>query len=130
MSIKTFEKKKQAKIDFAKKLIENFGEEEIGAKELKALKKIVKNSYEITAKEVNGIAMAVAEIKEVGLSPNNPVVATWAKKELGISCSELSEIIENVDTPEEAKLSILEKMDAPKEMIKKAKKDIYYVKKK
>lgn len=123
MTIESFDDKKQANIETAKEVMEKLDSDDITLDEAKHLKRIVSNPYEATKKEVSAIASTVAEIKETGMSPEEKVVSTWVKKELGITPDEFGTILNNADTPEEAKISILEKMDAPKEMIQEVKQD-------
>ena len=61
-----------------------------------------------------------AEIKKIGLEPDNPIVENWAMKDLGIGSLELEKILSSNSTPEEVKKEILKKMDAPKELIENA----------
>lgn len=118
MTIKTFEDKKREKEEEARDILNKLDDEDIVLKEANKLKNVLKNSYEVTKKEVVAIALTAAEIKEVGLEPEHPIVEEWTKKELGIGSDEFGEILNNVETAEEVKRNILEKMEAPNEIIK------------
>lgn len=81
-------------------------------------KKILENPTEFAKKEVELISDMAAEIKKIGLEPDNPIVENWAKKDLGIGSPELEKILESNSTPKEVKKEILKKMEAPKDLIK------------
>lgn len=128
MEVKKFVEIKQEKIEAAKDTLDIIEQVDytssltIEMKEQEA-KEVLDDPTEYTKKEVEIIADMAAEIKEVGLEPDNPIVEDWAKQELGIASSDLKEILEGNSTPEEVKQDVLKKMEAPKELIKKAKKE-------
>lgn len=130
MEVKKFVEIKQEKIEAAKDTLDIIEQVDYTSsltiemkEQKKEAKKVLDNPTEYTKKEVEIIADMAAGIKEVGLEPDNPVVEDWAKKELGIDSSSLEEILETNSTPEEVKQDVLKKMEAPKELIKKAKKE-------
>ena len=130
MEVKKFVEIKQEKIEAAKDTLDIIEQIDYTSsltiemkEQKKEAKEVLDNPTEYTKKEVEIIANMAAGIKEVGLEPDNPVVEDWAKKELGIDSSSLEEILETNSTPEEVKQDILKKMEAPKELIKKAKKE-------
>ena len=120
LTIKTFEYKKRENLEEAREILNKMESEDIVLKEAEKLKEILENPYETTKNEVVSIALIAAEIKETGLEADHPIVKEWTEKELGIGTDEFSEILDNVETPEEVKLDILEKMEAPKDVIKEA----------
>lgn len=87
-------------------------------------KSILEDPDEAAKQKVVDIAFTVAQIKEVGLNPNDPVVSNWVEQELGVNSNEFSEILNNSDTPEEVHKDVLELMEAPKEIIEEADKKI------
>ena len=130
MEVKKFVEIKQEKIEAAKDTLDIIEQVDYTSsltikmkEQKKEAKKVLDNPTEYTKKEVEIIADMDAGIKEVGLEPDNPIVKDWAKQELGIASSDLEEILETNSTPEEVKQDVLKKMEAPKELIKKAKKE-------
>lgn len=130
MEVKKFVEIKQEKIEAAKDTLDIIEQVDYTSsltiemkEQKKEAKEVLDNPTEYTKKEVEIIADMAAGIKEVGLEPDNPVVEDWAKQELGIASSDLEEILETNSTPEEVKQDVLKKMEAPKELIKKAKKE-------
>lgn len=130
MEVKKFVEIKQEKIEAAKDTLDIIEQIDYTSsltiemkEQKKEAKEVLDNPTEYTKKEVEIIADMAAGIKEVGLEPDNPIVKEWAKKELGIASSDLEEILETNSTPEEVKQDVLKKMEAPKELIKKAKKE-------
>lgn len=130
MEVKKFVEIKQEKIEAAKDTLDIIEQIDYTSsltiemkEQKKEAKEVLDNPTEYTKKEVEIIADMAAGIKEVGLEPDNPVVEDWAKQELGIASSDLEEILETNSTPEEVKQDVLKKMEAPKELIKKAKKE-------
>lgn len=130
MEVKKFIEIKQEKIEAAKDTLDIIEQVDYTSsltiemkEQKKEAKEVLDNPTEYTKKEVEIIADMAAGIKEVGLEPDNPIVKYWAKQELGIASSDLEEILETNSTPEEVKQDVLKKMEAPKELIKKAKKE-------
>lgn len=127
MEVKKFKEIKKEKIESAKEtlnIIEQvscLGSLTTKMKEQKQeAKEILENPTEFAKKEVELISDMAAEIKKIGLEPDNPIVENWAKKDLGIGSPELEKILESNSTPKEVKKEILKKMEAPKELIENA----------
>lgn len=79
--------------------------------------RILENPKQAADQKALEISNMVAQIKEVGLSPQNPAVVNWAEQELGVSANEFGKLLRNSETPQEAQNNVLELMEAPKELI-------------
>ncbi len=124
MKIKKFDEKQAEKIENAKQSLKVIDEiASIGSvspdikKQSVEINEVLEDPYVSTKNDVKNIVETVAQIKEVGLNPEDPTVEKWAKKELGINGKELNSILKNNETPEEVKKEVLEKMEAPDELI-------------
>lgn len=131
MKIKKFNDKKQEKIKNAKetlKVIDQIASSGMLPPSIeeksKKMEKVLEDPYTSTKKDVDNLVTTIAQIKETGLSPQDPTVENWTKKELGINGEDLNTIFENNDTPEEVKKEILEKMEAPEELVNKVEEEI------
>ena len=120
MKIKTFKQHEKEKIEKAKFIIKKANEIEAIVPEILELKETLADPYNSTKEEVLEIANAAAEIYDVGLPTNTPVVEKWTKKKLGINGNAFSEILENSNNKEEVVKNILTEMETPKEIITEA----------
>lgn len=122
MEIKTFEERKKRIKETATLALEQLKEEGIELpNESAKLEGILDNAHDYVKSNVEEIANTVATIKEVGLSAHEPAVTNWVEKELEVTPQEFDEFLKENETGEDAKISILEEMEAPNSMIEEAK---------
>lgn len=126
MEIKKFDEIKEEKVEQAAttlELIEQVKENSIKPNDLdikeqeKILSNVLENPEEAVKEQVSALASTAAQIKEVGLPPDNPVVSNWLEQELGINSTEFTEILNDNDTPQDVEKDILKRMEAPKDLI-------------
>lgn len=129
MRKKTFTDRKKDKIELAKFVMEETQKHDITIPELQQAKEILKNPYESTKQDVKDIATVAASIYEVGLPSTTPEVKKWAKKELGMTPDEFGDILDQADTEEEVKVTLLEEIETPQEIIAEVKEEIQSKKK-
>lgn len=126
MEIKKFDEIKEEKVEQAAttlELIEQVKENSVKPNDLdikeqeKILSNVLENPEEAVKEQVSALASTAAQIKEVGLPPDNPVVSNWLEQELGINSTEFTEILNDNDTPQDVEKDILKRMEAPKDLI-------------
>lgn len=78
---------------------------------------VLENPEEAVKEQVSTLASTAAQIKEVGLPPDNPAVSDWLEQELGINSIEFTEILNDNSTPQDVEKDILKRMEAPKDLI-------------
>ena len=83
----------------------------------KILFNVLENPEEAVKEQVSTLASTAAQIKEVGLPPDNPAVSDWLEQELGINSIEFTEILNDNSTPQDVEKDILKRMEAPKDLI-------------
>lgn len=130
MEIKKFDEIKEEKVEKAANALELIEQ----AKEINAVKpndsnireqeiilsNVIENPDDAVKEQVFALASTAAQIKEVGLPPENPVVSDWLEQELGINSTEFKKILKSNDTPQEVEIDILERMEAPQDLIDNA----------
>ena len=130
MEIKKFDEIKEEKVEKAANALELIEQ----AKEINAVKpsdsnirkqeiilsNVIENPDDAVKEQVSTLASTAAQIKEVGLPPENPVVSDWLEQELGINSTEFKKILKSNDTPQEVEIDILERMEAPQDLIDNA----------
>lgn len=138
MGIKKYHEQKKEQVQIAKtglEVIEEVSKDVssnslISADELKNLntrkkkfQNVLENPRQAANRKVLEISNIVAQIKEVGLSSENPAVANWAEQELGIGAEEFDEMLKSSRTSEEIQNNILEMMEVPRNLIEKSTRD-------
>lgn len=78
---------------------------------------VLENPEEAVKEQVSTLASTAAQIKEVGLPPDNPAVSDWLEQELGINSTEFTKILNDNSTPQDVEKDILKRMEAPKDLI-------------